>query len=517
MTQPEEQRSSQNEFVELQNLLLGDQLRQLEELRRRLDDPNLRSQETSKIFVQALSLSVQADRRLQPTLQPVVEEALRISVERDPQLLANALFPIVGQAVRKAVAHSMQQILDSLNSVLANGFSLERWGWRIEALRSGKSFGEIALARSLTYRVEHVYLIHRKTGLLLAESSRDPDLLGDPSLVVGMLTALQDFVRDSFTTNKQDDLEVLHIGEFKVWLLHGPLAILALVVRGQLPPQLEAAFSDRIEAINETFRPQLASFEATGRPIAGIDARLDDFLLGTASAAAPSYTKPKVAAGLVLTAALVAAFFPLCAGIRWHNYLRALKAEPGVVVIDAHRGWSTFSLAGLRDPMAADPYSLLAKYHLSPSKVNEQWGQYLSLDPRFAGARRLRDEAASLHKQAVYFEEDAADIPMGQLPVLDTIGDQMRALIADATAQGKQIQIQVVGHTDRTGSESRNAEVSQQRAQTMIALLGARGIDPKYFSAMGLGHAAPDGPGADAYEDYLDRRVTFNVLLDGKQ
>ena len=516
MTQPEEQRSSQNEFAELQSLILGDQLHQVEELRRRLDDPNLRSQETSKILVQALSLSAQSNRRLQPTLQPVVEEALRISVERDPHLLATALFPIVGQAVRKAVAHSFQQTLESLNSILADGFSLKRWRWRMEALRSGKSFGEIALARSLAYRVEHVYLIHRKTGLLLAEASRDRDLLGDPSLVVGMLTALQDFVRDSFTTNKQDDLEVLHIGEFKVWLLHGPLAILALVVRGQLPPQLQETFSERIEAINEKFRPQLAAFETTGQPIAGIDAGLNEFLLGTANSVAPSYTGARIVAGLIFIAVAAALFFPIRDGIRWHNYLRALKGQPGVVVVDTHRGWSTFSLTGLRDPMAADPRTLLAAYHLSPSRVNEHWSEYLSLDPRFADARRLQDEAAALHKQVIHFEENTANIPMEQIPALDTTGDQMRALIADATAQGRQVKIQVVGHTDRTGSEDRNAELSVQRAQTMIDLLGIRGINPKYLSAVGLGHTVPDGPGADAYEDYLDRRVTFNILLDGK-
>lgn len=515
MTQPEEQRSSQNEFVELQNLILGDQIRQLDELRRRLDDPNLRSQETSRIFVQALSLSAQSDRRLQPTLQPVIEEALRVSVERNPQLLATALFPIVGQAVRKAVSHALQQILDSLNAALADTFSLKRLRWRLEAMRSGKSFGEIALARSLGYRVEHVYLIHRKTGLLLAESTSDPNLLGDPSLVVGMLTALQDFVRDSFTVKKHDDLEVLQIGEFKVWLLHGPLAILALVVRGQLPPQLQAAFSDRIEIINDEFRHQLVAFETTGQPITGIDAGLDDFLLGTARLEKTSYTGAKVAAALLTALALLVLFFPLRDGIRWHNYLSALRSQPGVVVIDEHRGWSTFSLKGMRDPMAIDPSTLLAKYHLSPAKVDAQWSEYLSLDPRFANARRLTDEAAALRKQSLHFEQDTASIPAEQIPLLDALADQMRSLIADATAQGRPIKIEVIGHTDKTGSEGRNEELSQQRAQTLVAWLGARGIDARYLSAKGLGYRAPDGPGEDAYEDYLDRRVTFDVLLDG--
>jgi hypothetical protein len=160
------------DLFELRELLVGDHIHKIEELRKRLDDPVLRSQEVSRVLAQALSLAIQRDSRVPVALHPIIEDSLRTSVERDPALLATALFPIVGQAVRKAVAHAVQQLLDSLNSIFADGFSLKRWRWRLEAIRSGKSFGEIALARSLAYRVEQIYLIHRKTGILLAESSK---------------------------------------------------------------------------------------------------------------------------------------------------------------------------------------------------------------------------------------------------------------------------------------------------------------------------------------------------------
>ena len=517
LIQSEEERSSQNDFAELRNLLLGDQIQELEKLRRRLDDPNLRSEETSKILAQALSLSALVDPRLQLTLQPIIERALRISVERDPHILADALFPIVGQAVRKAVANSLEQILDSLNAVLTRGFSLKRLGWRLEAIRSGKSFGEIALARSLAYRVEHVYLIHRKTGLLLAESSRTPGLLVEPSLVVGMLTALQDFVRDSFTTNKQDDLDVLHIGEFKVWLVHGPLALFAFVVRGQLPQQLLARFSDRIEAVNEKFRTQLSSFETTGQPIADIGEGLDACLLGGASTEKPSYTRVKIAAGLFLTGALIAMFFPIRDGIRWQNYLRALKREPGVVVIEQHRRWSTFSLVGLRDPKAIDPHSILSGFHLSESKVNEQWREYLSLDPQFDNARKLEDAAASLTSQSIHFDKNSAELRPDQLLLLDTISDEIRQIVRLAASQGKHVSVQAVGYTDGSGTEHRNGELYLERAQTVVSLLSARGIDPKFLSSLERSASVLAESKASGRENYSDRRVNFLVLINGKQ
>ncbi len=502
---------SASDLAELRTLLLGDKLQQFDELKKRLDDPAARAQETSRVLAEALSLSLHRDRRVQSALHPIVEDSLRLSVEKNPQLLASVLFPIVGKAVRKAVAHTLQNILDSLNSILADGFSLKRWRWRIEAIRSGKSFAEIALARSLAYRVEQVYLIHGTTGLLLAESHRQMGLLQDADLVAGMLTALQDFVRDSFTPGNQDDLEVLHIGEFKLWLAHGPLALLAVVVRGELPQPLKILLTERIEQIHQTFHRELAAFAGSGQPIAGIGAGLDDYLLGQGTEAPATYVGSKIAIAGVLALLAFLLFTRVREDLRWQHYLTALRHEPGIVIVEARHGWSSFSLSGLRDPMAREPRTLLPAFHLSESKVAEQWESYLSLDPRFASARRLDAEANQLRKAFVRFEVNSTQIPLDQLPLVDTVSDQIRQLRADAGGQGKQIHVKVYGHTDPTGAESHNAELSQERAQTMVRMLVDRGVDPSLLSAQGLGDTQPYRAGADPYEQNLDRRVTLEV------
>ncbi|GGG74899.1 OmpA family protein [Edaphobacter dinghuensis] len=518
MSEQQVEIGSEKDFIELRKLLLGDLIKQLEELRRRLDDPNLRSEEVSKVLAQALSLSIKHDRRVQNALQPIVEQSLRISVEKDPELLAGTLFPIIGQAVRKSVTHSIQHLLDSLNSIFSDGFSLKRWRWRIEALRSGKTFGEIALARSLAYCVEHVYLIHRKTGLLLAESNKNSDILQDADLIVGMLTALQDFVRDSFATNKQDDLEVLHIGEFKVWLLHGPLAILAVVVRGQLPRELELRFAEKIEHIHQNFQGHLIAFEASGQPIFEIAAGLNDCLLSsTATPASSSYTKFKIAAGILFAAIFIGFFVYARQEVRWQNYLSALRQEPGIAVIEERHNWTSFSLIGLRDPMASDPQMLLAKFHLSQERVSERWEEYLSLDPHLADVRRLDTEKNDLNKMVIRFELNSTIIPLDQLPLVDTVSDQIRELSLSASSQNKKIRVKVLGHADPTGTESHNAELSQQRAETMVRLLAARGVDAKILLPVGLGDKMPERNGADLYEQNLDRRVTFVVIPDGSE
>ena len=99
---------------------------------------------------------------------------------------------------------------------------------------TGKPFSEILLARSLLYRVEQVFLIHRKSGLLLQHVAAEDAVLKDADMISGMLTAIQDFVSDSFVEGGQD-LETLDIGRFKLWIQYGPKAMIVGAVSGNAP------------------------------------------------------------------------------------------------------------------------------------------------------------------------------------------------------------------------------------------------------------------------------------------
>ena len=140
-------------------------------------------------------------------------------------------------------------------------FRFEALKWRIEALRTGRPFGEIVLMRSLRYRVEQVFLIHRETGLLLQHVARSGQGVQDSDLVSGMLTAIQDFVRDSFTGTSGKEIETIELGEFNLWIQHGPAAILAVVVSGTPPPELRFLLERTLERVHADYATPLASFQ----------------------------------------------------------------------------------------------------------------------------------------------------------------------------------------------------------------------------------------------------------------
>src|SRR5208283_1123461 len=129
-----------DELAELRALLLGQQLVELNALRKRLDDPQVRAEEISQILGKAVVLSVKRDGDLQRSLYPVVERALKISIHKNPGLLATSLAPIIGEAVRKAVANALRDMTESINYMMERSLSWESLKWRLEQWRTGRSF-----------------------------------------------------------------------------------------------------------------------------------------------------------------------------------------------------------------------------------------------------------------------------------------------------------------------------------------------------------------------------------------
>ena len=68
------------------------------------------------------------------------------------------------------------------------------------------------------------------------------------------------------------------------------------------------------------------------------------------------------------------------------------------------------------------------------------------------------------------------------------------------------------GHADAVGNETRNADLSQRRADAVKAFLVACGFDPRFSSRWGWARRRRRRPGKPAPEQ-SDRRVAFKVVV----
>lgn len=78
-----------------------------------------------------------------------------------------------------------------------------------------------------------------------------------------------------------------------------------------------------------------------------------------------------------------------------------------------------------------------------------------------------------------------------------------------------EIQIQVLTHTDSIGSRAYNQTLSDQRADAMLKLLQARGINPAYIQAQGMGEDSPIADNSTKAGQAINRRGEFTFKATG--
>ena len=523
---PEAAADDEGTMAELRSLLLGPAETQLAEVHERLFDPERQVEEVTRVLPDAILVRARRDNKLTAALSPTVSAALEHSVRKNPKPLADAIFPIIGPAIRRAIAAALNGMVQSFNQTLTHSLSAKGFQWRLEALRTGRSFSEVVMLHTLVYRVEQLFLIHRETGLLLQHVSAGTGVVQDADMVSGMLTAIQDFVQDSFNAPEGDQLNTLQVGELTVWIEQGPLAILAGVIRGTAPAELRQVFQETLEHVHLQYGSALKEFSGDASEFVGTKPLLEDCFQAGYDAehqrdASRRITPFKIIAVVVVLAVLVWGFFWIRERGRWNSYLTKLRNEPGIVLTDAGKQGGKYFVSGLRDPLARDPSELINDTGLPASSVAGHWQAFQALTPDFVLARakqtleppktvkltmqngvleaqgfarhewladtrklvrllpgitQFRDENVldleRIENPLLMFQLDQTELVPGQEAKLDQLVADIRRL--QEIAGNQDVRLEVTGRTDNTGTEARNITLSQGRADTVAAILISR-------------------------------------------
>src|SRR5688500_6091366 len=267
-----------SELDALRKLLIGPEQTRIEELSEELHSKDLSAEHIADVLPEAIALSGSSGEQLGRALAPTIDTALRESIRRDPREVATAIFPVLGPAIRKAIAEAMSGLVRSINSAVERSVSIQGMKWRLEAWRSGVPYPEVVLKHALVCRVEQAFLVHAETGLLL-EHVAAPDLdVPDADLISSMLSAIQDFVHDSFRSSDGGTLRTFTVGDHTVQMEAGPRALLAVVIRGVAPVEVLRKQQDTLESVHLEFATQLADFSGDPAPFAPARPLLEDCL-----------------------------------------------------------------------------------------------------------------------------------------------------------------------------------------------------------------------------------------------
>ena len=565
---------SAEELAELRELLLGPERRRLQEFERRLDAVGLSGEELAELLPEAIALRSGRDRQLARALAPTVEGAISESVRRNPREIASAIFPVLGPAIRKAIAETLAGLVASINHTIEHSLSPRGLKWRVEAWRTGVPYGQIVLKHALIYRVEQAFLIHAETGLLLAHAWAPELKASDPDLISGMLTAIRDFVADSFSRERDvGGLRRFSVGELTVMVEQGPRAVLAAVVRGEAPDSLLERLQDTLETVHLQFAGALAEFDGDAAAFEPARPLLEECLTTVVSTDRTRERRGAMAwlpwaIGALLLVAVIGGL-AIRSHRRWTRAVTALESEPGIVLTRAERG-GRWRFAGLRDPLARDPTAVLAGVAVDSSTVEQRWEPYLSLQPELVLARarrslappasvtltlardtaRLRGSAplpwviaagrASLpagvaaldlsgvtpeipadlarlvrdiEGQRVLFDVGSAELGSEARGVIGRVATSLQRLDAGVALIGARATLELIGRTDPTGSDSANQTLSRERAETVVAALAARGVPTGAARVSGVATSRPLTEGSPEERARINRSVSFGVSL----
>jgi outer membrane protein OmpA-like peptidoglycan-associated protein len=552
--------NSKDELQELRHLILGK------------DQQDINPENISKVLPEAIHLSSVNNRNLTNSIVPTVEDAIKSSVDKDLNVLSEALFPVIGPATRKAVSSAIKNLTQSLNQGLENSLSPQSFKWRFEAYRTGKSFAEVVLLRTLLYQVEQVLLIHKETGLVLQMIESGNVETQDPDLVSAMLTAIQDFVKDSFSLKNGQFLGTLEFGDLTLWIEEGPSAVLACSIRGNAPQDLRIVLQKNLEQIHSLFNKQLTEFNGDSVAFEASIPYLEDCLQSQYKTK-PEKKSPiiKMVLGLMLIGLGIWGGLTYYDQQKWSAYVQELEKQPGIIVLQNKRSNGKHHIVGMRDPLTISPIELLQGSGFKTSDVVSEWKPFISLEPKLIETRARFilnppkqvtlsvDELGRLHlsgvapqewiksmhllapsmmgvtqinesnlqssewlyfkalqqqveQTVILFDIEKTQVEGDKAIQLESIVDKIKSLVKFAQILERKIEIQIQGFADSQGSVELNHSLSQDRAYSVRQALINKGINPILIKALSNNGTQVDRALKSPAALENSRKVTFKII-----
>jgi hypothetical protein len=119
------------------------------------------------------------------------------------------------------------------------------------------------------YTISHVFLNYKNGCIISHAFSRRARQFTDDDVLMGMLTAIQDFARDSFADKSPDQLEQLKYGDLTFVLHRGKNVLLVAGIQGDIPSDIHGSFDEVLEHVEKNYGRILVDWDGSVAPLAG--------------------------------------------------------------------------------------------------------------------------------------------------------------------------------------------------------------------------------------------------------
>lgn len=160
-------------------------------------------------------------------------EAIRRQIVLEREEMVDALYPVIGNTITKYMSEEIRNI----NAKVEQSFSLEGITRKIRAKLQGVSEAELILRDAASFTVKAAFLIHKESGLVIAEAQQPQTSPLESDMIGGMLTAIRSFANDCIAqadAGNTAELNEIEYDTFKLVLEVAGYCYVALVVKGTI-------------------------------------------------------------------------------------------------------------------------------------------------------------------------------------------------------------------------------------------------------------------------------------------
>ena len=276
-----------DQYSHLKKLLLQPEQEQIQKLeaelarlREQLADKERLLETIKPVISETLSQKIRESRdEVAAALAPVMGAAIKKQIQEARDEVVDALYPVIGQTIRKSIAEAMKKLVASINERLEQSLGLRNIYLRLKARITGVPYEQLVLMRALPFRILHVYVIQKESGVLIHHATAPGvDVVPDKEMITGMLTAIRQFASEAFSQDQTRELNKISYEDVEIYLENSRYVYLAFVIEGVPPANFEEAVHVLENELHRQFHAYFRSFSGEEVPLPELDTRLRAFM-----------------------------------------------------------------------------------------------------------------------------------------------------------------------------------------------------------------------------------------------
>ncbi len=213
---------------------------EVERLKAKIDNPEEFLRVIEPVISKALAHRSQTHpEEVAEALSPVIVDAIQRQIRENRDAFVAALVPIMGPLITRTVQEAFQALARRVDEQIRKATSLrlilKRWWARLRGIPPE----EVLVREALPWTSIGVLVIDNESGLILVQAYKPGEAFGrDPDLTAGLLTAIRNFARETFSSQNGSPMGTLYelrVDSYTVLMEEGPGFYVAWVGIG-IPP-----------------------------------------------------------------------------------------------------------------------------------------------------------------------------------------------------------------------------------------------------------------------------------------